>query len=61
VKSAQPPGIRRPGWKCDVDGETAAYPNFFDGHNPADPVERAIVATMRAVFPAHGLDMNGIW
>jgi acetoin utilization protein AcuC len=44
-----------------TDGETAAYPDFFEGHNPADPVDRAIVATMRAVFPAHGLDMNGIW
>jgi acetoin utilization protein AcuC len=44
-----------------TDGETAAYPDFSEGHNPADPVDRAIVATMRAVFPAHGLDMNGIW
>jgi acetoin utilization protein AcuC len=25
------------------------------GHNPADPVDQAIMATRKAVFPLHGL------
>ena len=44
-----------------TDGESAAYPDFNSGHDPADPVDRAILATMRAVFPTHGLDLNGVW
>ena len=26
------------------------------GHDPDDPVDRAILATRQAVFPLHGLD-----
>lgn len=29
---------------------------FEEGYDPADPVDRAIIATRRAVFPDHGLD-----
>ena len=28
---------------------------FDDGHDPADPVDQAIMATRKAVFPLHGL------
>jgi acetoin utilization protein AcuC len=28
---------------------------FETGYNPADPVDQAIMATMKAVFPLHGL------
>jgi acetoin utilization protein AcuC len=38
-----------------TDGGSADYRRFDDGHDPADPVDRAILATMRASFPAHGL------
>jgi len=44
-----------------TDGESATYRDFADGHDPADPVDRAILATMRAVFPANGLDLSGVW
>jgi acetoin utilization protein AcuC len=40
------------------DGEPAYYRAFETGHDPIDPVDRAIVATMRAVFPHHGLDLS---
>jgi len=43
-----------------TDGEPAAYPSFERGHDPLDPVDRAIVSTMRAVFPRHGLDLGGV-
>ncbi len=38
-----------------TDGGTARYPRFESGYDPADPVDRAIMATRRAVFPEHGL------
>jgi acetoin utilization protein AcuC len=43
-----------------TDGEPGTYRDFAAGHNPADPVDRAIVATMRAVFPSHGLDLSDV-
>jgi acetoin utilization protein AcuC len=37
-----------------TDGGSASYPPFGDGAT-ADPIDRAIMATLRAVFPLHGL------
>lgn len=44
-----------------TDGESAAYRDFASGHDPSDPIDRTILATMRAVFPCHGLDLSGVW
>jgi len=38
-----------------TDGSPAQYPSFESGHDPADPVDQAIMATRTAVFPDHGL------
>ncbi|MHB1065148.1 MAG: acetoin utilization protein AcuC [Georgenia sp.] len=38
------------------DGRDGAFARFSDGFNPDDEVDRAIMATRRAVFPWHGLD-----
>jgi acetoin utilization protein AcuC len=38
-----------------TEGAPATYTPFESGHDPADPVDRAIMATRRAVFPQHGL------
>jgi acetoin utilization protein AcuC len=38
-----------------TEGAPATYTSFESGHDPADPVDRAIMATRRAVFPQHGL------
>jgi acetoin utilization protein AcuC len=40
-----------------TDGASADYRPFEAGHDPADPVDRAIIATMRATFPLHGLSV----
>ena len=37
------------------DGSAAAYVPFSSGADPSDPVDRAIMRTRSAVFPAHGL------
>jgi acetoin utilization protein AcuC len=42
-----------------TDGGSGDYRSFDSGHNPADPVDRAILATMTATFPAHGLLIGG--
>jgi acetoin utilization protein AcuC len=39
-----------------TDGEPGTHTPFRYGFNPADPVDRSIMATRMAVFPAHGLD-----
>ncbi|HUK70451.1 MAG TPA: acetoin utilization protein AcuC [Streptosporangiaceae bacterium] len=39
-----------------TDGEDAVYRPFGDGYDPADPVDRSIMATRVAIFPGHGLD-----
>ncbi|RJL22536.1 acetoin utilization protein AcuC [Bailinhaonella thermotolerans] len=39
-----------------TDGREADHRDFDDGYDPADPVDRAIMATRHAVFPGHGLD-----
>jgi acetoin utilization protein AcuC len=33
----------------------AQYPSFEDGHDPGEPIDRAIMATREAVFPLHGM------
>jgi acetoin utilization protein AcuC len=38
-----------------TEGAGAAYPDFEAGHDPADPVDQAIIATRNAVFPLLGL------
>jgi acetoin utilization protein AcuC len=38
-----------------TDGGTPTWADWHDGFDPADPVDRAVLATQRAVFPAHGL------
>jgi acetoin utilization protein AcuC len=37
------------------DGVAARYVPFESGYDPADPVDRSIMATRKAVFPLHGL------
>jgi acetoin utilization protein AcuC len=39
-----------------TDGADPAVKDWSTGYDPADPVDRAILATRRAVFPHHGLD-----
>ena len=39
-----------------TDGSPATFRRWVDGYDPADPVDRAIMATRTAVFPEHGLD-----
>jgi acetoin utilization protein AcuC len=38
-----------------TEGAPAGFASFDDGYNPADPVDQAILATRKAVFPLHGL------
>jgi acetoin utilization protein AcuC len=38
-----------------TDGRTPSWTSWDDGYDPGDPVDRAVLATQRAVFPAHGL------
>src|SRR5699024_8969728 len=38
------------------DGAPASYQPWSAGYNPEDPVDRAVMGTRGAVFPAHGLD-----
>ena len=38
-----------------TDGRTPSWEPWEDGYDPADPVDRAVLATQKAVFPAHGL------
>jgi acetoin utilization protein AcuC len=38
-----------------TDGSDARYVSFSSGADPSDPVDRAIMRTRSAVFPAHGL------
>jgi acetoin utilization protein AcuC len=40
-----------------TDGRRPAPRPWSGGYDPADPVDRAILATRRAVFPHHGLDV----
>ena len=38
-----------------TEGEPAGFEPFESGYDPADPVDRAIMTTRKAVFPRHGL------
>jgi acetoin utilization protein AcuC len=38
-----------------TDGSAGGYVSFSSGADPSDPVDRAIMRTRSAVFPAHGL------
>jgi acetoin utilization protein AcuC len=38
-----------------TEGAPADYVDFESGFDPGDPVDQAILATQRAVFPLHGL------
>jgi acetoin utilization protein AcuC len=43
-----------------TDGGTPSWSDWSDGYDPADVVDRAVLATQRAVFPLHGLaDLMG--
>jgi acetoin utilization protein AcuC len=48
--------VGRPGPGRFTDGRDASFTPWSRGHDPADPVDRAVMATRRAVFPLHGLD-----
>jgi acetoin utilization protein AcuC len=49
--TATAPATMTEGGQGDFDRRT----HFETGHDPADPVDRAILATRNAVFPLHGL------
>ena len=67
--SAVPPDTDIPeSWRTDVerrlgvvpprqmtDGAQPTWADWADGYDPADAVDRAVLATQQAVFPAHGL------
>jgi acetoin utilization protein AcuC len=38
-----------------TEGQLAEFISFDSGYDPAEPVDRAIMATRNAVFPLHGL------
>jgi acetoin utilization protein AcuC len=38
-----------------TEGAPGTFTDYETGHDPADPVDRAIMATRKAVFPLHGL------
>lgn len=38
-----------------TDGRTPQWRHWDEGYDPADPVDQAVLATRRAVFPSHGL------
>ncbi len=50
--------LRRTGQQAPevmTEGSAPAFSRFESGYDPADPIDRAIFATRRAVFPEHGL------
>jgi acetoin utilization protein AcuC len=38
-----------------TEGDPARFVPFDSGYDPADPLDRAILATRQALFPQHGL------
>ena len=38
-----------------TEGALGTFTDYESGHDPADPVDRAIMATRKAVFPHFGL------
>jgi acetoin utilization protein AcuC len=49
----------RPAPESMTEGLPARYDAFEAGYDPAEPVDRAIMATRNAVFPLHGLLPTG--
>ncbi|MGH3417292.1 MAG: acetoin utilization protein AcuC [Actinocrinis sp.] len=47
----------RPAPRSMADGHRPDPQPWANGFDPADPVDRAVIATRRAVFPHHGLDI----
>jgi acetoin utilization protein AcuC len=45
----------RPAPERMTEGGRGEFVSFEDGYNPADPVDQAILATRKAIFPRHGL------
>ncbi|GAA3662350.1 acetoin utilization protein AcuC [Nonomuraea antimicrobica] len=39
-----------------TDGRNPEFRDLSGGYDPADPIDRAVMATRQAVFPLHGLD-----
>ncbi|WP_188188616.1 acetoin utilization protein AcuC [Nonomuraea sp. SYSU D8015] len=39
-----------------TDGRNPEFQDLSGGYDPADPIDRAVMATRHAVFPLHGLD-----
>ncbi|MEV6983778.1 acetoin utilization protein AcuC [Sphaerisporangium sp. NPDC051017] len=39
-----------------TDGRTPEFQDFSRGYDPGDSIDRAIMATRKAIFPLHGLD-----
>lgn len=48
--------LRRTGPRRMTDGRNPSYVSWDTGYDPADWLDRAVVATRKAVFPLHGLD-----
>ena len=38
-----------------TEGAPGTFTDYETGHDPADPVDQAILVTRKAVFPLHGL------
>ncbi|GAB2614144.1 acetoin utilization protein AcuC [Pseudactinotalea suaedae] len=48
--------LGRDGPATMTEGRPATFRPWEEGYDPEDPVDRAILATRRSVFPEHGLD-----
>ena len=48
--------LGQPGPRRMTDGGSADFTTWESGYDPSDPVDQAIMATRRAVFPVLGLD-----
>ncbi|MEE1931477.1 acetoin utilization protein AcuC [Streptomyces sp. TRM 70351] len=46
---------RQPGPRRMTDGREPVWRDWQEGYDPADALDQAVLATRRAVFPAHGL------
>ncbi|MFV0252873.1 MAG: acetoin utilization protein AcuC [Beutenbergiaceae bacterium] len=48
--------VGRQGPDTMTDGRPGSFRSWDSGYDPDDPVDRAVLATRRAVFPEHGID-----